>query len=51
MLRNQGYMPLACFGKWHVGMTFFDQAGRRITDQKLKGVHQEEPLAELNALG
>ncbi|MHC4402816.1 MAG: sulfatase family protein [Planctomycetota bacterium] len=29
MLRDQGYAT-ACFGKWHVGMTFLDKDGRPI---------------------
>ena len=39
MLRDQGYAT-ACIGKWHIGMSFFDQAGNRITDQGLEGVKQ-----------
>ncbi len=29
MLRDNGYVT-ACFGKWHVGMTFFDREGKAI---------------------
>jgi len=29
MLRDRGYAT-ACFGKWHVGLTFFDKEGRPI---------------------
>lgn len=29
MLRNHGYTT-ACFGKWHVGLTFFDKEGKPI---------------------
>lgn len=39
MLREKGYAT-ACIGKWHVGMTFFDQEGNRITDQSIEGVRQ-----------
>ncbi len=39
MLRDKGYRT-ACIGKWHIGMSFFDQDGKRITDQRLKGVQQ-----------
>ena len=37
MLRNKGYAT-ACFGKWHIGMTFFDKDGNRIKDGGIKGV-------------
>ena len=39
MLRNKGYAT-ACFGKWHIGMTFFDKDGNRIKDGGIKGVQQ-----------
>ncbi len=39
MLRDQGYAT-ACFGKWHIGMSFFDQDGKRIKDGGLKGVQR-----------
>ena len=39
MLREKGYAT-ACIGKWHVGMTFFDKEGNRITDQGIEGVQQ-----------
>jgi len=39
MLRNKGYAT-ACFGKWHIGMTFFDKDGNRIKDGGIKGVRQ-----------
>ena len=39
MLRDKGYAT-ACIGKWHIGMTFFDKEGQRITDQTIKGVQQ-----------
>lgn len=39
MLRNEGYAT-ACVGKWHVGMTFYDQNGDTITDGSVKGVQQ-----------
>ncbi len=37
MLRNQGYAT-AMTGKWHVGLSFFDQAGQRITKEDVEGV-------------
>ncbi|MEE2857535.1 MAG: arylsulfatase [Planctomycetota bacterium] len=39
MLRNQGYTT-ACFGKWHIGMTFLDKDGNRIQVGGVKGVEQ-----------
>ena len=39
MLRDNGYAT-ACIGKWHVGMSFFDKDGNRITDQGIDGVRQ-----------
>ena len=39
MLKNQGYNT-ACFGKWHVGMSFFDQQGNQIEDGGIEGVKQ-----------
>ena len=39
MLRNKGYAT-GCFGKWHIGMTFFDKDGNRIKDGGIKGVQQ-----------
>ena len=39
MLRGKGYST-ACVGKWHVGMSFFDKDGNRITNRKLEGVQQ-----------
>jgi len=39
MLRNRGYAT-ACFGKWHVGMTFLDKDGHRIKAGGVKGVQQ-----------
>ena len=39
MLRNKGYAT-ACFGKWHLGMTFFDQNGDTIKEGGVKGVEQ-----------
>ena len=39
MLRDKGYTT-ACIGKWHIGMSFFDKDGNRITDQRIKGVQQ-----------
>ena len=37
MLKNQGYTT-ALFGKWHVGMTFFDKAGKPINQNGLPAV-------------
>ncbi|MEZ6141139.1 MAG: arylsulfatase [Zavarzinella sp.] len=39
MLKNKGYAT-ACIGKWHVGMTFFDSAGKPIRNQGIEGVQQ-----------
>ncbi len=37
MLRNQGYTT-AMTGKWHVGLSFFDTTGQRITKGGVEGV-------------
>ncbi|MEK7992755.1 MAG: arylsulfatase, partial [Planctomycetota bacterium] len=37
MLRRKGYAT-ACFGKWHVGLTFFDKDGKPINESGLEGV-------------
>jgi arylsulfatase A-like enzyme len=37
MLRDRGYRT-ALVGKWHVGLTFLDQNGQRITEGGLEGV-------------
>ncbi|WP_145420528.1 sulfatase family protein [Planctomycetes bacterium K23_9] len=39
MLRDQGYTT-ACFGKWHIGLTFLDSDGDPIHDGSPKGVTQ-----------
>ena len=39
MLREKGYTT-ACFGKWHVGLTFLDKAGRRVTKGGVAGVRE-----------
>jgi len=37
MLRDKGYTT-ACFGKWHIGMTFYDQEGKPINEGGLDAV-------------
>ena len=37
MLRDKGYAT-ACFGKWHVGLTFFDKEGKPINKSGLDAV-------------
>ena len=39
MLKNAGYMT-AMFGKWHVGMTFFDKEGKPINENGLAAVRR-----------
>jgi len=39
MLRDKGYAT-ACFGKWHIGMTFLDMDGNRIKAGGVEGVQQ-----------
>ena len=39
MLREQGYAT-AMFGKWHIGLTFLDEDGERITERGIKGVQR-----------
>ena len=39
LLRNQGYTT-AMTGKWHVGLSFFDKDGQRITKGGIEGVQQ-----------
>ena len=39
MLSEKGYTT-ACFGKWHIGMSFFDKEGDRIKNSGVKGVEQ-----------
>jgi len=37
MLKNQGYAT-AAFGKWHIGLTFYDKEGRPINENGLEAV-------------
>lgn len=37
MLRNQGYAT-AMFGKWHMGLSFLDEQGNRITERGVAGI-------------
>jgi len=37
MLHQRGYAT-ACFGKWHVGLTFFDKDGKPINENGIEGV-------------
>jgi len=37
MLHQRGYAT-ACFGKWHVGLTFFDKDGTPINENGIEGV-------------
>jgi len=39
MLHDEGYTT-ACFGKWHVGTTFFDKDGEPINENGLKAVQR-----------
>ena len=39
MLKSQGY-ETACFGKWHIGLSFFDANGEPIHDGKLEAVNR-----------
>ena len=39
MLQSQGYKT-ACFGKWHVGLTFHDQQGQPICQNGLEAVQR-----------
>lgn len=39
MLKDKGYAT-AMFGKWHVGMSFFDKDGKRIEEQGLQAVKE-----------
>ncbi len=41
MLREQGYAT-ACFGKWHIGMSFFNEDGELIKNRGLEGVQQAD---------
>ncbi|MHC4264846.1 MAG: sulfatase-like hydrolase/transferase [Planctomycetota bacterium] len=39
MLRQQGYTT-ACFGKWHIGLTFTDKEGQPINENGLEAVQR-----------
>ncbi|MFW6163229.1 MAG: sulfatase-like hydrolase/transferase, partial [Planctomycetota bacterium] len=39
MLRDKGYTT-ACFGKWHIGLTFFDKRGKPIHKGGLEAVRR-----------
>ena len=39
LLKRKGYRT-ACFGKWHIGMTFFDRAGEPIHKNGLEAVRR-----------
>ena len=39
MLREKGYTT-ACFGKWHVGLTFLNKDGKRVTKGGVAGVKE-----------
>lgn len=39
MLKEKGYST-ACFGKWHIGMTFFDKNGKPLKCNKTQGIEK-----------
>ena len=41
MLRDQGYTT-AMFGKWHIGLTFYDKDGKPITKNRLEAVKRSD---------
>ncbi len=41
MLREQGYAT-ACFGKWHIGMTFFDRNGNALNENGIAAVQRAD---------
>ena len=48
LLKQHGYAT-ACFGKWHIGMTFFDRAGQPIHKNGLEAVQRidyERPIPD-----
>lgn len=46
MLRDVGYTT-ACIGKWHIGLTFYDEAGNPIHDGSPKGVERIDYSREI----
>ena len=47
MLRDKGYKT-ACFGKWHIGLTFRDKEGRPINRNGLEAVRQIDYLRPIS---
>ena len=47
MLRKKGYAT-ACFGKWHIGLTFYDKAGKPINKGGPKTVHEIDYSREID---
>lgn len=47
MLKSKGYTT-ACFGKWHVGLTFYDSAGEPIHQSGIDGVKRIDCSREID---
>jgi arylsulfatase A len=47
LLSNQGYKT-ACFGKWHIGLTFYDAQGKPIHDDSLAGIQRIDYRREID---